>query len=401
MRIVMTLSLLLVLLSSAPGAASGQEPESYPAGVTAFGLDLFQILRQEEGNLFFSPYSIHAALTMCLAGAGGETEQEMLASLRLSGLDPAGVHDAAANLRREIQGGTEEQGFALSVANSLWGQEGYAFLDPFLEVMDRAYGAGLEQVDFQGDSEGARQRINAWVEDQTNDRIKDLIPPGLLSADTRLVLANAVYFLGRWLSPFTAESTADLPFHPENGEEVPVPTMRQQLWAQYAQIDGVQALELDYEGGRISMVILLPDQGGLAALEQGLDSAALAEFLQGMTSKQVALWLPKWELSSDFTLAQALEALGMGAAFDAARADFSGMDGTRELYIGDVAHKAFVRVDEEGTEAAAATAPVMVGSAMPAEPPVQFQADHPFLYLIRDKVSGAILFLGRMADPRG
>jgi serpin B len=371
-------------------------------GNTAFALDLYQRLREQEGNLFYSPYSISLALAMTYAGARGETEAQMAEALRFS-LPQEQLHVAFESLaqalasRGEGAEGKDEEGFRLNVANALWGQEDYHFLEAFLELVDRYYGGGLRPVDFVGSPEQARETINAWVEDETEGRIQDLIPAGLLDALTRLVLTNAIYFNAAWAEPFESDFTQDGPFYLLDGGEISVPMMRQTTSLPYHAGEGYQAVELFYDSYELSMVILLPAEGGLEAFESSLDAEKLASIIQELSHEQVALTMPRFEFDAEFSLKQALAALGMAQAFTD-DADFSGMTGNRELFISEVLHKAFVSVDEAGTEAAAATAVVMKESAAPAEP-IEVTLDHPFLFLIRDVQTGTILFLGRVVDP--
>jgi serpin B len=368
-------------------------------GNSAFALDLYQALRSQPGNLFYSPYSISLALAMTYAGARGETETEMADVLHFT-LPQDQLHAAFngldVQLNREVEG--EEQSFQLNIANSIWGQQNFAFQPDFLDTLAVNYGAGLRLVDYAADPEAARQQINAWVEDETQDKIKDLIPAGALDPLTRLVLANAIYFKAAWQNQFEQNNTEDAPFTLLDGSQVDVPTMRQSEGMNYAAGDGWQAVELAYEGGRQSMLILLPAEGQFEAFEASLNTARLDDILNAMEWTTVELALPKFSFESEFELNRALAELGMPVAFDAERADFSGMTGESNLYISDVIHKAFVDVNEEGTEAAAATAVIMRLESMPIDP-VQMQVDHPFIFMIRDNETGSILFTGRVVNP--
>ena len=380
------LRIALLLLASCP---------SY-AGDNAVALNLYQRLSAQPGNLFFSPYSISSALTMTYAGAGGRTASQMASVLRLGGDAHAACRDLAASLDEAARLGKVE----LSVANALWGQEGFGFNKPFLELAKRYYGAGLHEMDFKRDSEGARKTINTWVQGKTAERIKELIGPGILDAMTRLVLTNAIYFKGDWAARFDKGATLEEDFHLDGGKAVRAPMMRQTQEFRYSEAPGLQILEMPYSGGRLSMIVLMPSKAdGLKALESRLDEQALSGWLKGLRRGKVQVILPRFKTSSGFRLDSVLKAMGMRDAFSLKSADFSGMDGKKDLYIGAVLHKAFVDVNEEGTEAAAATAVVMAIKAAPAAPPM-FRADHPFLFLIRDAKTGAILFMGRLADPR-
>jgi len=364
-----------------------------------FAFDLYGRLRGQGGNLFFSPYSLSSALAMTSAGARGETARQMAAVLHLPG-GAAGVHAAYAALGADLN--APGKPYELAVTSALWGQKGYGFLPDFLALLKTHYGAPLAELDFAADTEAARRTINAHVEKATRDRIKDLIAEGQLAAETRLVLTNAIYFKGRWRWTFDKTLTSDEEFFLAPDRKVRVPMMRDGREFPYADLGDFQALALPYTGGRLAMVVLVPKKpDGLAALEKSLSAAKVAECLARMRAQEVQVALPRFTMTTAFLLRETLAAMGMGDAFDFAKADFSGMNGGKEpLWIGQVIHKAFVEVNEEGTEAAAATAVVAEGREAPAPPPV-FRADRPFLFLIRDVRSGCILFLGRLADPRG
>jgi serpin B len=371
-------------------------------GNRAFAFSLYQILREEEGNLFYSPYSISLALAMTYAGARDGTEAQMAEALHFTlpqdRLHPA-FHTLAQILASRGEGaeGKDGEGFRLNVVNALWGQEGYTFLPAFLELLAENYGAGMRLVDFVTASEQARITINDWASDETEGRIQNLIPPGVPNSLTRLVLTNAIYFNAAWAEPFEPKLTRDGPFYLIDGSEVTVPMMRQTTSLGYGEGEGYQAVELPYDGGELSMVILLPEAGGLAAFEDSLDAGQVDAILDGLAYQQVTLTMPKFEFDSDFSLSAALARLGMPVAFSS-DADFSGMTGSRELFIAEVLHKAFISLDEAGTEAAAATAVMMQLSAMP-ERPTEVTVDHPFIFLIRDLETGTILFVGRVVDP--
>ncbi|HEY41789.1 MAG TPA: serpin family protein [Dehalococcoidia bacterium] len=371
-------------------------------GNCAFAFDLYKTLRDEEGNLFYSPYSISIALAMTYAGARGETEQQMAETLKFL-LAQEDLHPAFNSLdillaqRGEGAEGKDDQGFRLNIVNAIWGQKDYAFLDEFLDVLAENYGAGLRLVDFINETEKSRVTINDWVSDQTEGRIEDLIPQGIITVLTRLVLTNAIYFNAAWEYPFEEEATYNGPFYLLDGGEVTVPLMRQTESFGYTGGDGYQAVELPYDGHELSMVILLPEEGQFEVFEGLLDAELVAAIIEDLDSQEVALTMPKFEFESEFGLKQALAAMGMPIAFTDA-ADFSGMTGVRDLHIADVIHKAFVSVDEAGTEAAAATAVIMELTAMPAEP-VEVTIDHPFIFLIRDIETGTILFVGRVVNP--
>jgi len=414
---LLIVALLLPLVSAcAPpqgativSASSSREPEpdagdaeiaSVAAAVNGFGLDLYRALATErDGNLFFSPYSIALALTMTYAGARGQTAEEMAAVLGLA-LPDEQVHPAMNALDLALHAGEDldldsYEPPIFRSANALWGQDGLGFEEEFLETLAANYGAGMRVTDF-AETEEARLAINAWVEEQTEDRIKDLIKPGVLSALTRLVLTNAVYFKAQWQNPFSESATEDGVFHQGNGTNVTVPMMRQTESLGYYGEDGLQVVELPYAGQSHSMLILLPEGGQLADLAAGLDEARLQELVSRLERQSVALTMPRFEYEAEFELGEMLAEMGMPTAFSEG-ADFTGMTTETGLFISEVVHKAWVAVDEKGTEAAAATAVIMVGSAMPMEP-VEMTVDRPFLFAIRHRTTGALLFVGQVVE---
>ncbi|HEY55224.1 MAG TPA: serpin family protein [Dehalococcoidia bacterium] len=381
---------------------SGADLATLVEGNSAFAFNLYQALRGEEGNLFYSPHSLSLALAMTYAGARGETEQQMADTLGFilpqNQLHPA-FNSLDLELARRGEGaqGNDGEGFRLNIVNAIWGQKDYEFLSEFLDLLAENYGAGLRVLDFISQPEQSRITINNWVSDQTEGRIEDLIPQGLIDALTRLVLTNAIYFNASWQYPFPEDMTENGPFFLLDGGEVTVPMMRQAESFGYAEGSGYQAVELLYDGGELSMVILLPQAGDFEAFEESLDAQQVAEIIGNLELRQVALAMPKFEFESEFSLGQTLSAMGMPIAFSSA-ADFSGMTGNRELFIAEVVHKAFVSVDEAGTEAAAASAVVMPLS-IPPETPVEVTIDRPFIFLIQDIETGAILFVGRVVNP--
>jgi serpin B len=375
--------------------------EQLVSGNSDFAFDLYQALRNEGDNLFFSPYSISLALAMTYAGAHGETEQQMAQTLHFT-LPQDRIHPAFNALDLELASRgeqiDEEQGEALrlNIANSIWGQQGYEFLPAFLDTLALNYGAGLRLVDFIKASEEARQTINQWVSDQTEGKIKDLIPQGAIDSLTRLVLANAIYFNAGWLHPFEEGNTQEGTFCLMDGSQVTTSFMSQEEEFNYAEGEGYQAVVLPYVGGSAAMVILLPEADQFEEFETSLNSGRVTEILGNLQNRNILLKMPKFEVESSFGLANILSEMGMPNAFK--DADFSGIDGTKDLVITDILHKAFVTVDEEGTEAAAATAVIVGLTALP-ETPVEMMLDHPFIYMIRDMETGAILFLGRVLNP--
>jgi serpin B len=373
-------------------------------GNTAFAFDLYHDLTSQYDNIFFSPHSISIALAMTWAGARGQTEQAMAQALHFD-LPQARLHpmfnalDLALASRGRGAQGRDGQGFRLRVANSTWAQKDFSFLESFLDVLAVSYGAVMHLMDFVDDAEGARQTINAWVEEQTEERIRDLIPPGTLDGLTRLVLVNAVYFNAAWAEQFEPDRTRSQDFFLLDGSRVSVSMMWQTESLPYAQGPGYQAVELPYDGQDLSMLVMVPDAGNFSPFEARLDERRLTEIVSSLEVYSVDLSMPRWEFEGwTFSLTEALSRLGMGIAFTPA-ADFSGMTGARDLLIKDILHQAFVKVDEHGTEAAAATAVIMGETS--AEPclPVLLRVDRPFIYLIRDRATGAVLFLGRVLDP--
>ena len=364
----------------------------------AFAFGLYRALSgSQTGNLFLSPASISTALAMTYGGARGRTAEQMAQALRYS-LPQERLHPAFGAQRAQLLGG--DRPYELAVANRLWGHVGFQFREAYLALTRAGYGAELARVDFIGETEKTRVAINDWVEEQTRDKIVDLIPPGVLTGDTRLVLTNAIYFKGKWASQFDVAHTRKQAFTRHDGGEVDVDLMHQTAEFAYLEQPGsFQLLALPYLGDRLEMLVLLPTAAdGLSALEARIDAASLEQWLAAARRQEVRVWLPRFRLEVALQLNQPMKDLGMVDAFDSAAADFSGMTGSPGLFVSDILHKAFVDVNEEGTEAAAATAVVMaIESEHP--PPPEFRADHPFLFLIRDRSTGTILFMGRLTDP--
>lgn len=294
--------------------------------------------------------------------------------------------------------GGMKKGYELAVANGVWVARGLGLKKDYLKLVKKDYGAGIKELNFAKDSQSARKTINDWVAKHTNQKIKDLLPPGLPSGGTKVVLTNAVYFKGEWALKFKKDRTKDLPFTTLDGKHIDVPTMCQTASFNYLEEDSLKALELSYVGRDLSMVILLPKKNdGLKELEKNLSYESLQSLLGKGASQEVAVCLPRFKMKSKFMLADTLAAMGMKQSLSAPPADFSGMNGRKDLFISQVVHEGFVDVNEEGTEAAAATG-VTVKAAM-SMTSAEFKADHPFLFLIRDRRSGSILFMGRVEDP--
>ncbi len=363
------------------------------AGNSAFAFDLYRALRSGGDNLLLSPYSISLALVMTYAGARGETERQMAEVLHFT-LSQEALHPAFNALDQALAGESDEdQAFRLHLVNAIWGQQGHKFRDAYLDTLAENYGAGLRTLDFERAPEEARQAINDWASKETEERIPDLLPEGAIDPVTVLVLANAIYFKASWAESFMEEGTMEEPFALLDGTEVSVPTMRGMISLRYADGQGYQAVEIPYQGGEMAMLILLPEGGAFDAFAGSLDAQGLARIVGNLRPASFELHLPKFGYESGFELAQALSDMGMPAAFGGA--DFSGIDGTKELFIDQIYHKTFINVDEQGTEAAGATAVVMKRLAMPEV----LRIDRPFVYLIRDAETGAILFLGQVTDP--
>ena len=378
-----------------PATAAG-DVDQVVQGNNEFACDLYAQLRSQEGNLFTSPYSISAALAMTWAGARGATELEMANALNFP-FEQERLHPACGALQQSLATGLGFENYQLSIANRLWGQTGYSWLQSFLDVTQQNYGAGLEELNFYAAPEACRGIINSWVADQTVQKIEELLPPASITAGVVLVLTNAIYFKGDWAAQFDPTETRELGFQLSPTQTVAVPTMTQTSDFAHMRNGDLAVLEIPYDGQDLSMVFLLPsDIGGLGALEEQLTAANLATWLGQLQVGEVTVALPRFEFSTEFELKDPLIALGMPAAFDGAQADFTGMRTEGGLWIDQVYHEAFIRVDEEGSEAAGATAVVVREVCVGAE----FVANHPFLFLIMDKVTGQILFLGRVVDPR-
>ncbi len=413
------------------GSANRVEPEiedeqlaTVVGSTNAFAFDLYRELLEEhpEENLFSSPVSISVALAMTYAGARGDTREQMQETLRFA-LDDEDLHEAFGELQRRLDergeefdpeqfrgSGYDEEDepapFKLSIANSLWGQEGYPFDEAFLDRIDEHYGSGLREVDYQSDPEGAREEINAWVADETEDRIDDLLPQGSLDDLTRLVLVNAIYFLANWKHPFEESHTSQEEFTALDDSTEAVPLMSKSHSWSYVEADGTQAVELPYVGDETSMVVVLPPEGEFESYEEEFDAKTLSDLLDGMEHQEGAVSLPRFEFESSFQLSSVLEALGMVDAFDEDESNLDGLvdrsETDEQLLIDEVYHDSFVAVDEEGTEAAAATG-VVVRAEVDSDPadPFEFVADRPFLFAIRDQPTETILFFGRVVDPAG
>jgi serpin B len=389
----------LVSAADTPPAVIARPESKVVKDNNTFALDLYAQLAGEKDNLFFSPFSISTALAMTYAGARGQTATEMAQTLHFP-LNQQELHPAFARLLKEMNGKNNKGSLELHLANALWGQKGYGFRNEFLEVTKANYGAGLREVGFVQAADEARQTINRWVEEQTQNKIKDLIQPGILTPMTRLVLTNAIYFKAAWQYPFSEYATKQEEFQVTPDKKVPVPMMHQVKGFNYLDGGTFQLLEMPYQGRQQSMLVFLPKTGdGLAEFEKTLTAKNLESWLGKCSTQQVTVAFPKFKFTRAFELNKTLSAMGMPLAFSD-RADFSGMDGRKDLYISNVIHKAFVDVHEKGTEAAAATAVVVATKSAPPAPKHEFRADHPFVFVIRDHRTGSILFLGRVTNPQ-
>lgn len=396
------MTLVTVLFASVLATARGEDADvkSLAAANRAFAVALHQqLVLAGTGNLFYSPYSISTALAMTYAGSRGDTEAQLANALHFP-LAAAKIAPAFGELQRSIRA-AQGEGLALWVANSLWPSDAFTFSSDYIDLIVSRFESELHPVDYNH-ADAVRVRINGWIEQATREKIRDMIPPGALSALTRMVLVNAVYFKGDWATMFSAEATSEQPFFLNKIETIPVPLMHKQLKAGYAETGDAQILDLPYAGDRISMTVVLPGpERSLVDIERTLTEERLAGWL-ALPVREVDVFLPKFSMTSDFSLSQILRAMGAHHPFDPGAADFSGMGGEAgDLYIDEVLHKAFVEVSEEGTEAAAATAVIMRTTAFREPEPVPvFRADRPFLFFIKDRATGSILFTGRFAKPQ-
>lgn len=391
-----------VLLLEAQPVTDQHAVQDLVKGNNEFALDLYEKVCdiQESDNIFFSPYSISSALGMTYNGARGQTGLDMALVLNFT-LPVEAVNRAFHSLTEtmssgDLSGAESGDPFALSISNGLWVQNGFNLLDDYVAEVTRYYSAAVRNLDFIDDSEHSREIINDWVAESTMNRILDLIPPGVLKEDTRVVLTNAVYFKASWRRPFNEHATSDAPFTLIDGSEIDVQMMKQIEHFNFVSTEGCSAVELDYAAGNASMLILLPD-GDIREFQQDFDADMLETIRRRLSSCNVSLSMPKFEFSRSMQLSQILKTLGMESAFGSG-ADFSGFTGSPDLFISEVLHKAFVKVDEEGTEAAAATAVIMGLTAMPVQP-VEMNINRPFMFFILDGETGSIVFMGRVMDP--
>jgi len=363
-----------------------------------FALDLYACMKDDEGNLFYSPASISTALAMTYSGARGQTADEMRKTLRFY-LEDSELHPSFGQLSKSLE--KKIKGCTLTTANALWGQKGGKLLQKFMAITKKHYGAGLTELDFVGSTEKAIKTINKWVKKKTNKKIKELVSKQTVNKGTRLVLTNAIYFKGKWNIQFSKQDTKKETFHVTGSSTVDVDMMHlKSKRFKYFKGEGFAAVAMPYKGGDVAMIIFLPDEiDGLAGLEKSLTSENMDTWLQGMTERKISdLALPRFKMTRELMLADTLKQMGMVSAFSG-NADFSGMNGKKNLFISAVVHKAFIEVNEEGTEAAAATGVVMGEKSMVKQ--LNFRVDHPFAFIIRDIQTGAVLFAGRITNPTG
>jgi serpin B len=382
---------------------TGSDVKTLVNSNTNFALNLYKQLKSNDSNIFYSPVSISEALAMVYAGARNDTEKQMMTTLSFTltqdKLHPAfNSLDTALNSRGVGAKGINGGPFRLHIVNAIWGQQDFTFLSPFLDTLAQNYGAGLRTLDFVTAPDTARVTINDWVSNQTEQKIKDLIPQGAITTLTRMVLTNAVYFNASWLNQFKPANTRNQDFNLLDGSKVNVPMMNQTESFGYASGSGYQAVDLPYDGNELTMLVLLPDAGKFNSFGSSLTSQQLNSIIQGLKPGEVKLTMPKFTFESSFGLKEVLSKMGMPVAFTS-DADFSGMDGNTDLYISDVVHKAFIAVDETGTEAAAATGVIMSASAAPVTTTI-VTLDRPFIFFIRDVQTGTIVFMGSVVNPK-
>jgi serpin B len=374
-------------------------------GNNTFAFDFYQQVRGNGGNLIYSPYSISLASAMLYGGAGGETASQIAGTLHFT-LPPDRFHPALNALSLDLaqrpaqsKKVDRKNPMQLYIANAIWGQRDYLLEKTYLDLLAVNYGAGVRLLDFAAAPDSARQQINDWVDRETMGKIKDILPPGSIDPSTRMVLANAIYFKAAWQDAFVNKLTHDASFTLLDGSQVQVPTMETDggIPVRVGSGDGYQAVALPYKGELAEMVIILPDQGRFESVESTLDAVNFASILDGLRPGDLTLTMPKFEFTRDFDLKQVLSAMGMPLAFDVDKADFSGITKAERLYAQQALHKAYVLVDEEGTEAAAASIIIMMPASI--QLPQELRIDRPFIFVIRDVPTGTVLFVGRVLNP--
>ncbi len=372
-------------------------------GNDEFGISLYKSLSKENTNIIFSPYSISVALAMAQAGARNQTLAQMNEVLHFTLLGET-LHQTfnalqiILNSREQNNVNKTEKDFELDIVNAIWGEKTYTFMPEYLDLLSENYGAGIRLMDFINNTDGSRKEINQWVSDETEQKIKDLLAEGTITPQTRLVLTNAIYFKAEWMNQFEKDRTKPDNFTLLDGNVIQVSMMNQSGNFPYLQGDGFQAVSLPYKGDKLSMLVLLPDQGNFDQIRIELSADQFSSIVNNLQNTEVDLSMPKFTVESSFGLKDTLSEMGMPDAFEPGIADLSGMDGTKDLYISAVEHKAFIDVDENGTEAAAATSIIVGLTSMPVEVN-KLKIDRPFIYFILDNESGSILFMGQMLDP--
>ncbi|MCD4784267.1 MAG: serpin family protein [Candidatus Eremiobacteraeota bacterium] len=396
--LILVLSFIIVGISS-PALAESKDVKAVVKGNNEFAVAIYKKLCSgKKGNLFLSPYSISTALAMTYGGARGNTEIQMAKVLHFT-LPQNKLHPAYGSLIHGLNERGKKGDYKLTVANRLWAQEGYKFLNSFLVLTEKYYGAGLQLLDFQNALEKSRVTINTWIEKKTNGKIVDLIKRGAVNKMTRLVLTNAIYFKGEWQDKFMKEATTKADFHVSAKNKIKVNMMRKVEHFKFAKCKGFKVVEMPYKGRDISMIVFLPDKiDGINSLEKSMNAGNLDKWISKLKYERLRLSFPKFKVTSSFLLGKALKGMGMLLPFSG-DADFSGMTKQETVFISEVIHKTFVKVDEAGTEAAAATAVIMAGSAAPSKEPEVFNVNRPFVFMIRDNKSGSILFMGRVMKP--
>ncbi len=384
----------LIILSLIAGCVFG---EDVIEANNRFAINLYSQYKSEEGNIFFSPFSISTAMAMVYEGAEGKTAKEIKSVFGFPKYDNS-RRNQYSDLLSEIN--KKDKEYALKTANALWAEQDFQFSDKYFTTVEKYYGGKTTNLDFKNEGEASRLIINNWVEDKTNNKIKDLLPEESIHSLTRLVLTNAIYFKAKWLIQFDADKTSDENFRVNPDKSIKVPMMqrtdRKSIF-NYTQNEDLQILEMPYAGEDLSMLILLPLDDNIEALEKSFTIEKLTEWKKSLRKHRVNIYIPKFKFETKYFLSETLSNLGMPTAFTNS-ADFSGMTGTKDLKIDKVIHQAFIEVNEEGTEAAAATGIGMMATSMPPPTPI-FKADHPFIFIIQQKETGNILFMGRVSNP--
>jgi len=402
------LGILIGINNNSKNSDFNQETDVFANNIvdanSRFALDLYSKYRLKEDNLFFSSYSISSALAMTYEGAKGKTAEEMKIVLHLPN-DTEKIHSDFININNQLN--HENKLYNLSIANALWAQEDYPFLENYFRIVENTYGAKATNLNFKTDTENSRITINNWVEDKTNNKIKNLLPQGILTFDTKLVLTNVIYFKANWSNPFNADDTITEKFKINSEESVDTKMMHEQSFFNYGETNNLQILEMDYLGDWLSMIIILPKEIDSRSVEDSLSTLNLANWKREMKNREVLVTIPKFKFETKYFMARDLREMGMLDAFDPNMANFTGMwnkQNDENLYISEVIHQTFIEVAEAGTEAAAATAVIIAESAAgpifiePPKPKI-FTADHPFIFIIQEKNTGNILFMGKLINP--